>query len=183
MKKLKRGEIIRTILIILAAATIVVTVAALPNLALTMKLLPRSVRKRFVLQSIWRMQSRGLIYVHGTGQKKTLSLTAEGKQRADFEELTLPRYTQNLSKEGWFVVSFDIPETHGGARKALTRKLQEIGFFKFQKSSYVYPRSCVKEIECIRNYFQVKKYITYFNVLHFEPEEELRLRKHFDIKK
>lgn len=55
----------------------------------------------------------------------------------------------------WRLIIFDIPEKFSGARKALQRKLAEMGCYQFQKSVWAHPFPCEEEIEFLKDFFNV----------------------------
>ena len=55
---------------------------------------------------------------------------------------------------------FDIPQRHDLARRALTARLQMLGFVLLQRSVWVHPFPCFDEIEVIKDAFpEITPYI------------------------
>ena len=79
------------------------------------------------------------------------------------------------------MVIFDVPEKKKIIRDALRRKIQELGFQELQKSVFVYPYPCFKEIETVTNFFRAKKFIKQFTVANFDQETEKQLRGKFKV--
>ncbi|OGN00023.1 MAG: CRISPR-associated endonuclease Cas2 [Candidatus Yanofskybacteria bacterium RIFCSPHIGHO2_02_FULL_41_29] len=79
----------------------------------------------------------------------------------------------------WRVVIFDIPDKKKSAREALRRKLENMGFYKLQKSVFIHPWECLDEIFFLRKVFEVEPNVS---VLVADAiDEEMRLRKLFNI--
>jgi phenylacetic acid degradation operon negative regulatory protein len=99
--------------------------------------------------------------------------------RYDIDNLVIKRL---LRWDGvWRVVIFDIPEKHRDARVALSKKLKEMGFCQLQKSVFVFPFSCEKEIDFIKMFYQIEKFIILFNTKSFGEIQDLILKKRFDL--
>lgn len=55
----------------------------------------------------------------------------------------------------WRLLTFDIPEEQSPARHTFRRKLKELGFFHFQRSVFILPHPCEKEIGLITDYLKI----------------------------
>ena len=109
----------------------------------------------------------------------TYVLSAKGKSKAltyQFQTIRIPK--QKWDKK-WRLVAFDIPEDYKKARDALRRKLRQLGFQELQKSVFILPYECHKEIEFIVEFFGVHKYVRY-GVLE-SIDNSAKLRKSFRI--
>src|SRR3990167_2211250 len=73
----------------------------------------------------------------------------------------LPKAWRGIEKwdKKWRVVIFDIPEKSRMARDALRRKLKELEFRELQKSVFVHPYECKKEIDFIIEFFNLRHYV------------------------
>ena len=73
-------------------------------------------------------------------------LTAKGIRRINIAKTLRFSFT-NLKRDGyWRVVIFDIPEEQSFKRNLLRQKLKEFDFYLLQKSVFVTPYVCEKEI-------------------------------------
>lgn len=59
----------------------------------------------------------------------------------------------------WRIVVFDIPEKYKRARRALYFKLRELGFYPLQKSVWVHPFTCEKEIDFLKEVFNIYPFV------------------------
>lgn len=75
----------------------------------------------------------------------------------------------------WFMVFFDVPELQKNKREYLRKFLNKIGFFKYQKSVYVFPYECEKEVGLIKTIIQGGKYMKYIIADKIEGENELKI--------
>ena len=79
----------------------------------------------------------------------------------------------------WRVVMFDIPEKLRRLRDSLRLHFREIGLIELQKSVFVYPYPCNKEIEFILEFYNSRKYVCF--ILADEIDNELHLKRRFDL--
>ncbi|TSC52000.1 MAG: phenylacetic acid degradation operon negative regulatory protein [Parcubacteria group bacterium LiPW_39] len=101
-------------------------------------------------------------------------ITEKGKGRITKYELNEIRLSKNKNWDGkWRIVTFDIPEKYKQARDAVTQKLKKIGMFQLQKSVFVYPFECKKEIDFVSDYFGVYDHILYLEAKIFDIDTKL----------
>ncbi|MDP3697290.1 MAG: hypothetical protein Q8R55_04675 [Candidatus Taylorbacteria bacterium] len=113
----------------------------------------------------------------------TLEITQIGKNTVEKYDLA----TLKISKPdewdgGWRVISFDIPKNKKAARQVLLSKLKELGFIMLQKSIWVHPFECRKELAVVAKAFEVEPYVYCFIAWEFSGEKEYRLKKLFETK-
>ena len=110
----------------------------------------------FVKLRYWQRQ--GYINTFLEGKEKFIELTPKGKTHLEnlaFEEINIKRPQKWDGK--WRIVIFDIPEKNRASRDTLRAKLLTLGFRQIQKSVYVYPFECTKEIFELSDRLDVKK--------------------------
>ncbi len=110
----------------------------------------------------------------------TLVLSENGKQRAlryNIDEIKIKKPTKWDKK--WRVVMFDIPEKLRKLRDSLRLHFREIGLIELQKSVFVYPYPCEKEIEFILEFYNTKKHVRF--ILADSIDNELDLMNKFDL--
>ena len=59
---------------------------------------------------------------------------------------------------------FDIPEKFKSKRLIFQRKLNELDFYPLQKSVWLHPFSCEKEINFLRDFLEIKPYVEIFEL-------------------
>ena len=107
-------------------------------------------------------------------------LTDRGKQKAitfniDNMEIKKPKKWDKK----WRMVLFDIPEKHKPAREALRDSLRKLGFHEYQKSVFIHPYECQKEIDFVIEYFNIRQYVR--TVTAAVLDNGIHFRKIFDL--
>lgn len=110
----------------------------------------------------------------------TLILSKEGEQLAltyDIEnmEINVPVHWDGK----WRIVMFDVPEKFKRIRDALRMHLKNMGFYEFQKSVFIHPYPCAKEIDFIVELYQSRKYIRF--IVATDIDNALELKRHFHL--
>lgn len=73
-------------------------------------------------------------------------LTAKGVKRINFSKFFKLSFNKKVKDGFWRVIIFDIPESNKGKRELLRSKLKEFDFKMLQKSVFISPYVCEKEI-------------------------------------
>jgi len=108
----------------------------------------------------------------------SIFLTEKGKIKA--VHCKFPELLKNKQwDEKWRIVIFDVPEKIRKGRNALRSKLKELGFYELQKSVFVFPYECQKEIRFIIKFFRMEKYARYGVLSAIDNDADLR--KVFDL--
>ncbi len=74
----------------------------------------------------------------------------------------------------WFLVFFDVPEIQRNKRNYLRKFLVDIGFYQYQKSVYIFPYECEKEITLIKKIVEGAKYMKYLVAEKIEDEKLIK---------
>ena len=110
----------------------------------------------------------------------TMILTERGKYKAitfQIDEMKIPPMKKWDKK--WRVVLFDIPEHHKKVRDALSQKLKHVGFHQLQKSVFIHPFECKKEIDFILEFLNMRPYVRIITA--DQIDNELFLKKYFRL--
>jgi len=111
----------------------------------------------------------------------TLILNENGKQKAlrfNIDKLEIKKPEKWDGK--WRIIMFDIPEKLKGLRDSLRIHFQEIGLRELQKSVFVYPYPCNKEIEFIIELYNARRHVRF--ILAEKIDNELHLKNKFNLK-
>jgi len=105
-----------------------------------------------------------------------VSLTEKGQLRAlnlSFRNL----YNKKEKWDGkWRMVTFDIPNKYKKGRDALRYRLRLGGFYEFQKSLFLYPYNCEREIRDFVDLFRLKGYVSFALIDSIDNEEDIKLK-------
>jgi len=113
-------------------------------------------RQSFI-RSFNSLQRSGFWRVSQTGRYQ---LTAKGI--AKLEQLRFFATMKKQKWDGWWrIIIFDISEDKKVAREALRQKLKKFGFYHLQKSVFVFPYDCEKEIMALADFFEARDSIEY----------------------
>lgn len=74
----------------------------------------------------------------------------------------------------WFMVFFDVPEIQRNKRDYLRKFLEKLGFYRYQKSVYIFPYECEKEISLIKKIVKGARYMKYIIAEKIEDEEKIK---------
>ena len=126
-------------------------------------------------QRISRLQRHGILEL--SQDKKTTRIRLTPKGREHIERYILKNLNTILPKPSawdgvWRMLLFDIPEQKRFARDALRQTLERIGFYRLQKSAFVYPYPCQKELEAIVDYFAVRPFVSIIDTKHLGWQDD-----------
>lgn len=111
----------------------------------------------------------------------TLVLSKEGTRIARTYDIDNMRIvTPPQWDNGWRIVMFDVPEKFKKVRDVLRMHFKNMGFYEFQKSVFVHPYPCAKEIEYITEFYHSKKHIRF--IVATDIDNALELKRHFNLK-
>ncbi len=121
-----------------------------------------------------RLKKEKIIEVFHKDNREIVELTQKGKNLVpNYLAREMPKVAKTSWDGKWRIVLFDIPNTKGKTRDAFRRKLQEIGFYQIQKSVFVFPYDCAREISYLRDLYQIELYVKYLVADIIESEIDL----------
>ncbi|MDP4001329.1 MAG: hypothetical protein Q8P83_03750 [bacterium] len=126
-------------------------------------------------RTVKRLEKKGYIALTKTEKGWVVKLLKKGKLYAsqiEFEKLTLPRPKKWDGK--WRLFSFDIPEEFRNARNMMRRKIKALGCYNIQRSLFVYPYDCMKELQQVADHYKVGKYTVFGEVTYIDVDKQLR---------
>src|SRR3989344_7371827 len=135
-----------------------------------------------IVRSLRRLRKSNLIILKDRGDDNfTVQLTQKGKKKVEevnFEKLEIVKPAKWDGK--WRLITFDIPENRKAARDALRFKMKELKFYQLQKSVFVCPYPCEKEILFLCEFFYITRFV---NIIVADSiYDDVRLMHHFNIK-
>lgn len=113
--------------------------------------------KKRISNSFNYLKKRRLIEIQRNGSDIKIFLTKEGEKLAKKYQIDSLKI-ENPKKwdKKWRVVIFDIAQIKRTIRDIFRRKLKELGFYCLQRSVWVYPYPCEKEIKILRDFLGVE---------------------------
>jgi CRISPR/Cas system-associated endoribonuclease Cas2 len=110
------------------------------------------------INSFYYLKEKGFIRIENRGGQIYISLTKEGRAKADkyqIDDLEIKKPDKWDGK--WRIMIFDIQDKHKIKRETLRGKIKELGMFQLQKSVWVHPYDFSKEIKILRDFFGLTK--------------------------
>lgn len=129
-------------------------------------------------REVRRLQKRKYIALTKTREGLILRLTKLGRlriARIKIEELNLQH--KGVWDGKWRLFVFDIPEKERGRRDLIRMKLKSLGLYNIQRSTFVYPYDCRRELDAVSDHYKVSHYCTFAQVDFIDIDRELR--RHF----
>jgi len=182
MKKYTHCEIAKIILKSLAVGGLFLTVLALPGLAQIYTLFqPKNAKERYrINRTMLNLQKQKLVRIYKKGNIDVVEITKKGKKKIleyDLSDIKVPKLKR---WDGWWrIVIFDIPEQKRNARRAISIKFKEMGLYSLQKSTFISPYPCKKELDFIGEYFNVRNNILYIKAKEIEASSDIK--KYFNL--
>lgn len=142
-------------------------------------------KKRKIQKVLNTMEREGAIKVKRRAEKAEVVLTKKGEKTATThyirQKLEQAKERRSKSWDGkWRIVIFDIPSRQRIVRDALRYLIKKLGMYQLQKSVWVYPHDCSKEIEEIKSFFGIPDDSLRFIVTDSIGPDK-KIRKNFNI--
>ncbi|MBI2096807.1 MAG: hypothetical protein HYT40_01470 [Candidatus Sungbacteria bacterium] len=137
-------------------------------------------KRERIRRSLAALERRGFIDMNKHGNETRVALSRDGKRIAlagNVEKISLPVIKYWDRK--WRIILFDIPERLGNARRALSKRLRDMGAWQYQKSVFIYPFPCRDEIDFVTSFFNVREYVQYIEATSID--DAATLQKHFKL--
>ena len=137
--------------------------------------------KRDLNRAVKRLEKRGYIALTKTPKGYVVRLLAKGK--LGYKKIRLHNLRLSTGKwDGkWRLFIFDIPEKFRDERDYLREKLKTLGLYNIQRSVFVYPYDCRRELAFIANYYKIEEYTTYAEADYIDIDKELK--RYFKFKR
>ncbi|MFA5997339.1 MAG: hypothetical protein WC791_02495 [Candidatus Paceibacterota bacterium] len=177
MEKKVREERKEMILNILLGVGLLTTAVVAPNAVQLFKyFLPKNNRERWELKkSLSRLENSGLIKRKTTDGEEYYSLTLLGSKRAKRYKLDSMKIEPQKKWDGmWRLVMFDVPEKKMMARRGINLILKKLGCVQYQKSVFITPFPCEKEIDFVGECFEAREYLRVITARDVEGVEVIK---------
>lgn len=174
MKKQERQEMILNILLGVGLLT---TAIVAPNAVQLFKyFLPKNSQDRWKLKrSFTQLEKNGLVRRRVTNGDDYYTLTLLGNERAKKYHLHSMKIETQKKWDGlWRLVMFDIPEDKKMARRGINLVLKKLGCAQYQKSVFITPYPCKKEIDFVGECFDARIYLRIITAREVEGVEQIK---------
>lgn len=174
---------VKEVLKLVGLGAFLVASVAIPNLPLALKPLIDQKKKDeyeawkrfnipYIKRTLKRLEEQELVEVSEEGGLQIVKITRRGRKKVlkmAIDELV-------LSKPGvwdgkWRVVSFDLPEELAKERKILVEYFKNWKFYPLHKSVYLHAYPCFQEVDFLREYLGISKYVKVFIAKEIEDKQ------------
>jgi len=141
--------------------------------------IPPEADEEQVRLSIYNLKRRNYIQIKPTKKKNVFRLELTAKGRKFFNKVNVNDISIAAPKKWdgrWRFFLFDVPEKYKNSREILRDKLKKLNFFLFQKSVWIHPFACEKELNLICDYLGMTPYTMTFAA---KIENDRVLRRYF----
>ena len=180
----KTGTVQKKVLMLLTAGLALGLTRSVKQHFKILKQIPKEWQK-INQQALWRAivslyKSKLIREKHNSDGTTTLILTEGGEKkvlRFNLEKIEIKKPV--VWDKKWRIVMFDIPEKSRRLRDSLRLHFRDLGLIEFQKSVFVYPYPCYKEIEFLIEFYNARKHIRF--ILAEKVDNELHLKQKFGL--
>lgn len=189
-EKMKKGELVKKVILAAGAGVAIGAVMLVPPLAITFKAIMEIIMDRpwekerlttrKVRRVLYNLEKKNLVSLKRVDEDLLVTFNDEGKKllvKYKFDDLTIPK--PEVWDRSWRIVIFDIPEKRKKAREVLREKLESLGFNQLQKSVFVYPYECQKEIDLVAKIYEIEPYVFFIRANYIDSERLVKAK--FDL--
>lgn len=173
----------RTILALAAVGGVLAIAAVAPNIFAGIgRAAPyrRFFEHRQFGQATKNLRRQGLIRMSKGADGYEIRLTEKGRERIGEVAYGHIAVRSQEHWDGiWRLVLFDIPNKHRWARECFRAKLKDMDFFQLQKSIFVTPYPCEKEISFLAGLFHIASSVRVAEATTIG--DDTHLRAHFNL--
>ncbi len=123
---------------------------------------------------VGKLERRGWVTKVKSNEGIKVIITEKGKKETLIFNLEEFKPTSGKWDGKWRLVFFDIEEANRSRRRDLRRYLKTLGFKQIQKSIWVNPYDCEREIKYLREILEIPHSVKYGIMEKMENDEELR---------
>lgn len=137
----------------------------------------RKISRKKIKRAIIDLEKRDLIQIEKRDSEALVYLEEKGEIKvAKYSLKLLFDFKRKRQKwdGSWFLVFFDVPEVQRTKRDYLREFLKELGFYQYQKSVYLFPYKCEKEVNFIKEIVEAGKYMKYAIAQRIEDEKKAK---------
>lgn len=155
----------RRVVTALALAGAVGTAIVAPNTASMIDTIMQKADKKKAARTMTYLKYRKLVEVKQKNGNYHYRLTKKGWDV--FEKIQIEKLTVPMPKrwdKRWRLVMFDIPLSHQKQRQFLLRHLRLLDFYMLQRSAWIHPFECEKQVGVLLKYLKLEQYVSFLVV-------------------
>lgn len=134
----------------------------------------RIIDKREFSKCLYRLKKSKFVKNIIKNNREYLELTTKGRKRIKIYQINdLKIKSSKTWDKKWRIVIFDVPNTKKIARDMLTTTLKRLGFLHLQKSVFVFPFPCKKEIDLLKDNYEIGRHVQYIIADRIDTEKNL----------
>lgn len=129
----------------------------------------------YLRRTLQRLEKQKLVEIREDGKFQTVEITDAGRRRIlkyAIDELAIEK--PKIWDGKWRLVSYDIPGKLKNLRNVFREYLLAWGFYPLHESMFLHAYPCEKQVEFLREYLGIGKYIRLFLVLKIEQDRPFR---------
>ncbi|TSC93886.1 MAG: phenylacetic acid degradation operon negative regulatory protein [Parcubacteria group bacterium Licking1014_1] len=154
--KRSRSEVIKEIFAWLLLGGIICIAATSPyfiiNIVKSFKTAKKYEKKK-IYNAFYRLKKEGCVIIEERNEQIYISLTEKGKRKAGYLQIdNLKIKKPKTWDRKWRIVMFDIAQLKKLYREIFRGKIKELGFVSIQKSVWLCPFECKKEISILKDF-------------------------------
>jgi len=174
---INKSEIMKGVLTVLATAGVITVAIMAPN-ALQIFARRHKPVKKFngvrLKRSVVSMNRRGLVSISKKHGQVVIKLTKKGLNKIkEFDIANIKIIPLKIWDRKWRIVIFDIPEKFKQNRQVFQGRLKLLGFIMIQRSVWVCPYPCEKEIQKIAKLYEVDSFVNYITATELDIQSKL----------
>lgn len=185
----KQREIALFILQILGAGALLAVSLIAPNVPQIFRFFTGKPKRKFqkypsdqIYKVIQKLNQQKMVGLSQEGDKTIVKITERGKTKLLKFDLDKMKIKKPKKWDGYLrIVIFDIPETKKHGREALRDLLKRLEFHPLQKSVFVLPWECEKEIEFISQIYEIAPYVKYILVKKLKNDDFLKIKFNLNL--
>lgn len=126
----------------------------------------------YLKRSLKRLEQQKLVEIVEDGGIQSIKITKAGQRRVlkfALDELAVEK--PKIWDGRWTLVSYDIPKDYRNLRKIFMEYLKAWGFYPLHESVFLHAYPCEKQVEFLREYLGIGKYVRIFTVSKIENDK------------
>ncbi|MEK7096128.1 MAG: hypothetical protein AAB896_02450 [Patescibacteria group bacterium] len=129
---------------------------------------------------LYDLKRQGLVDVANQAGRVRYTITPAGAYRLQALALDEIRILSPRTwDKKWRLVAFDVPVKQSRQRQEFVARLHALNFFMLQRSLWIHPFPCFKEVEKIASHYNVLRHCSLMEIAQTDEASARKLRRHF----